>query len=129
MEKNGEEIYQKQVAYYRSKLILLKNNNMKQKLLVTLLISLLFSSVTISQTTYYIPGSGTTVKELNFETKAQLTEKFNYGSGWAGAGFVWGAKIVAISALEYAIEALIGTSKSMARAASRMRAIKRVYAE
>ena len=60
---------------------------MKQKLLVTLLISLLFSSVIISQTTYYIPGSGTTVKELNFETTTQLTEKFNYGSGWAGAGF------------------------------------------
>lgn len=60
---------------------------MKQKLLVTLLMSLLFSLVTISQTTYYIPGSGTTVKELNFETTAQLTEKFNYGSGWAGAGF------------------------------------------
>lgn len=62
-----------------------KNNFMKHKLY--LLTSLLFCVGIVAQTTYYIPGSGTIVKKLNFENSSQLTEKFNYSSSWAGVGF------------------------------------------
>lgn len=60
---------------------------MKQKLHLLFTINLLFCLVLTAQTTYYIPGSGTIVRELNFENTSQLTEKFDYSSGWAGAGF------------------------------------------
>jgi hypothetical protein len=60
---------------------------MKQNYFLSIFISLAFSSVFFAQTTYYIPGTGTTVKKLDFESSAQLTENFNYGNGWAGTGF------------------------------------------
>ena len=60
---------------------------MKNKLYLSIFIIVLFNSVIIAQTTYYIPGTGTTVKELNFENTSQLSQSFNYGSGWAGSGF------------------------------------------
>ena len=60
---------------------------MKHKLLLTFVASLLFCVTIIAQITYYIPGSGTTVKELNFENTSLLTQNFDYSSGWAGSGF------------------------------------------
>lgn len=60
---------------------------MKTKLYLGLLMSLIVYSAVFAQNTYFIPGTGITVKELTFEAPAQLTEKFNYGNGWAGTGF------------------------------------------
>ncbi|MBP8791785.1 MAG: T9SS type A sorting domain-containing protein [Lutibacter sp.] len=60
---------------------------MKNKMTLSLLISLAFITGLVAQTTYYIPGTGTAVKSLNFEAASQLTETFNYGAGWAGTGF------------------------------------------
>lgn len=60
---------------------------MKSKLYLPVLISLIVYSASLAQTTYYIPGSGTTVKELSFEAPALLTQNFNYCNGWAGTGF------------------------------------------
>lgn len=60
---------------------------MKTILYFKILIGLLFCSFSFAQTTYYLPGTGSAVKELNFESTSLLTEKFNYGNGWAGTGF------------------------------------------
>ncbi|TXD46769.1 T9SS type A sorting domain-containing protein [Polaribacter sp. IC073] len=60
---------------------------MKNKLQISIITSFLFCSVIMAQTTLYIPGTGTSVKKLDFESTIQLTEKFNYGNGWAGTGF------------------------------------------
>lgn len=60
---------------------------MKTKNYFISIITSLFYSVLLAQTTYYIPGTGTAVKELSFESASLLSETFNYGSGWAGAGF------------------------------------------
>lgn len=53
-------------------------------LFVWLLVS---CSLAYSQSTYYLPGSGNLVKQLNFENSSLKTQSFDYGSGWAGAGF------------------------------------------
>lgn len=61
---------------------------MKNKLHTILLTSIICFTVSFAQeTTYYLPGTGTTVKALDFESASALTEKFNYGNGWAGTGF------------------------------------------
>lgn len=61
---------------------------MNKKLHLTILAGIVSFAVSFAQeTTYYIPGTGTTVKALDFESAASLTEKFNYGNGWAGTGF------------------------------------------
>ena len=60
---------------------------MKHKFTVSILASLMVYTVSFAQTTYYIPGTGTKVKELNFESTSLLSQTFDYSSGWAGAGF------------------------------------------
>lgn len=60
---------------------------MKEKIVLLTSLSLMFCSTLSSQNTYYIPGTGTAVKELSFESASQLTETFDYSSGWAGTGF------------------------------------------
>jgi hypothetical protein len=60
---------------------------MKNKFTFIIAASLIFYSASFAQTTYYIPGTGTAVKELTFEAPALLSESFDYSSGWAGAGF------------------------------------------
>lgn len=34
-----------------------------------------------------LPGTGTVIRQLDFESSALLTQKFNYGTSWSGAGF------------------------------------------
>ena len=60
---------------------------MKAKYYLALFSTVATFSFSFAQSTFYIPGTGTSVKKLQFETAAQLTEKFNYGGGWAGTGF------------------------------------------
>lgn len=61
---------------------------MKIQFYLSLLIIIIFNNISFAQqTAYYIPGTGSAVKELNFESNSLLTQNFNYGSGWAGQGF------------------------------------------
>ncbi len=46
-----------------------------------------FFMASAQETTYYLPGTGTSVKAVNFENPSLLTQTFNYGAGWAGTGF------------------------------------------
>ena len=60
---------------------------MKNKFILLILASFIVYAVSFAQSTYYIPGTGTLVKELNFESTSLLSQTFDYSSGWAGAGF------------------------------------------
>ncbi len=60
---------------------------MKLKLKFTLLLILIFFCKSYGQEICYLPGTGTVVKTLDFESANLLTQKFAYGTGWAGTGF------------------------------------------
>ena len=60
---------------------------MKIKLYITVLFVLVCYCKSFGQITYYIPGTGTAIKTVDFENANLLTQKFAYGTGWAGTGF------------------------------------------
>lgn len=62
---------------------------MHQRTITCLAIAWLLTTAPFLQaaSTFYLPGTGQVVKQLDFENTSLKNQSFNYGNSWAGTGF------------------------------------------